>query len=87
MLWDLAMEGRFVEAREIYRWFAPLLHLDTHVKLVQYIKLATAECGFGSETVRAPRMVLEGPERDSILAIIRRCIATRPAKRSGERRT
>jgi 1-pyrroline-4-hydroxy-2-carboxylate deaminase len=78
VLWDLAAAGRFSEAREIYRWFTPLLHLDTHVKLVQYIKLAMAECGFGSEIVRAPRMVLEGQERQAILAVIRRCIATRP---------
>ena len=52
-LWDLATAGRWDEARAIYRWYTPLLHLDTHVKLVQYIKLAQQECGFGSEVVRA----------------------------------
>jgi 1-pyrroline-4-hydroxy-2-carboxylate deaminase len=78
LLWDLATAGRFEEARKIYRWFAPLLHLDTHVKLVQYIKLAVAECGMGAETVRAPRLVLEGQEREAVLGVIRRCIATRP---------
>jgi 4-hydroxy-tetrahydrodipicolinate synthase len=82
MLWDLAMAGRFGEAREIYRWFTPLLHLDTHVKLVQYIKLANAECGFGTETVRPPRLALEGAEREAILGVIRKAIATRPSKRS-----
>jgi dihydrodipicolinate synthase/N-acetylneuraminate lyase len=79
LLWDLASAGRWDEAREVYRWYTPLLHLDTHPKLVQYIKLADQECGLGSETVRAPRLPLEGEERDRILAIIRRSIATRPA--------
>jgi dihydrodipicolinate synthase/N-acetylneuraminate lyase len=78
LLWDLAAAGRFEEAREVYRWYTPLLHLDTHPKLVQYIKLANAECGYGTETVRAPRLNLEGAERERILAIIREAIATRP---------
>jgi dihydrodipicolinate synthase/N-acetylneuraminate lyase len=78
MLWDLMMAGRHEEALEVYRWYTPLLHLDTHVKLVQYIKLANAECGFGTETVRAPKLPLIEPERSEILAIIRKGIETRP---------
>jgi 4-hydroxy-tetrahydrodipicolinate synthase len=78
LLWDLAAAGRFNEALELYRWFTPLLHLDTHPKLVQYIKLATAECGFGSETVRPPRLPLVEPERSQILSTIRRAIESRP---------
>lgn len=78
LLWDLARAGRWEEARAVYRWYTPLLHLDTHIKLVQYIKLAQQECGLGSEMVRAPRLPLEGEERERILAIIRRSIATRP---------
>jgi 4-hydroxy-tetrahydrodipicolinate synthase len=78
-LWDLASAGRWEEARELYRWYTPLLHLDTKVKLVQYIKLAMAETGLGSEIVRAPKLPVVGAERDAILAIIRRAIATRPA--------
>ena len=62
-LWDLAAAGRWEEAREIYRWFTPLLHLDTRIKLVQSIKLAMAETGLGTETVRAPRLPLVGAER------------------------
>jgi len=77
LLWDLATSGRWEEAREVYRWYTPLLHLDTHVKLVQYIKLAVAECGLGTEMVRAPRLPLEGQERDEIAALIRRAIETR----------
>jgi dihydrodipicolinate synthase/N-acetylneuraminate lyase len=77
-LWELASSGRLGEAVALYRWFTPLLHLDTHVKLVQYIKLAAAECGHGSETVRAPRLPLAGREREEVLAIIRKAVATRP---------
>ena len=66
-------------AREIYRWYTPLLQLDTKVKLVQYIKLATAEIGLGSEMVRPPRLPIAGAERDEILKIVRHAIATRPA--------
>jgi len=78
-IWELALAGELEKAREIYRWFAPLLRLDTDVKLVQYIKLAVTECGLGSEKVRLPRLALEGEERKRILSVIRRGIETRPA--------
>jgi 1-pyrroline-4-hydroxy-2-carboxylate deaminase len=78
-LWDLAISGRWQEARELYRWYTPLLHLDTKIKLVQYIKLAMAETGLGSEMVRTPRLPITGEEREQILAIIRHAIDTRPA--------
>lgn len=78
LLWDLLAAGKFDEARAVYRWYTPLLHLDTLPKLVQYIKLAAAECGHGTETVRAPRMTIEGTERDEILQVIRHAIAHRP---------
>jgi len=77
-LWDLAISGQWEKARDLYRWYTPLLHLDTKVKLVQYIKLAMQEAGLGSEMVRAPRLPLEGAEREEILGIIRGAIATRP---------
>ena len=83
-LWELAMDGRWEEARAIYRWYTPLLHLDTHVKLVQYIKLAQQECGFGSELVRPPRLPIVGREREEIVAIIRKALAARP-ELSGQR--
>jgi 4-hydroxy-tetrahydrodipicolinate synthase len=82
LLWTLAREGRWEEARALYRWYTPLLHLDTHPKLVQYIKLAMAETGRGTETVRAPRLALEGAERREILELIRTAIRTNPAKAS-----
>ena len=78
LLWNLAISGRYQEALEVYRWFTPLLHLDTHVKLVQYIKLAMAECGLGSEMVRAPRLPLEGGEREVVLGIVQQARDTRP---------
>ena len=78
MLWDAAIAGNYEEARRIYRWFMPLLHLDTHPKLVQYIKLANQQCGFGTETVRAPRLMLTGDEREKILTIINQGLAHRP---------
>lgn len=77
-LWALASAGRWEEAREIYRWFMPLLHLDDHPKLVQYTKLVAQECGMGSEVTRPPRLPLVGDERARVLKIIRTAIETRP---------
>lgn len=78
LLWDLLRDGRLDEARRVYRWYTPLLHLDTHPKLVQYIKLAAAACGYGSELTRPPRLPLAGEERERVQAIIQQAIATRP---------
>ena len=78
VLWELAAAGRWEEARELYRWYTPLLHLDTKIKLVQYIKLCMAEVGLGSETTRAPRLKIEGAERDEVLGVVRKALATRP---------
>jgi 4-hydroxy-tetrahydrodipicolinate synthase len=77
--WRLTREGRWDEARAFYRWYSPLLKLDTHLKFVQYLKLAVQEAGLGREWVREPRLPLVGEERDRVLAIIRRGIETRPA--------
>lgn len=77
-LWELMSRGEWDQARQLYRWYMPLLHLDTHVKFVQYIKLAIQECGLGSEWVRAPRLPLEGAEREQVLSVIRKGIETRP---------
>jgi 1-pyrroline-4-hydroxy-2-carboxylate deaminase len=77
-LWKLTREGRWDEARETYRWFSPLLKLDTHLKFVQYIKLAVQEAGLGAEWVREPRLPLAGEERERVLAIIRHGMSMRP---------
>jgi dihydrodipicolinate synthase/N-acetylneuraminate lyase len=76
--WELTRKGDWEKAREIYRWFSPLLHLDVHTKFVQYIKLAVQEAGLGSEWVRPPRLPLTGDERKQILQVIRDGIANRP---------
>jgi 1-pyrroline-4-hydroxy-2-carboxylate deaminase len=76
--WELTRAGKWDEAREIYRWFTPLLHLDVSTKFVQYIKLAVQECGLGSEWVRAPRLPLTGAERKHVLKIIHDGIENRP---------
>ncbi|MEW6156695.1 MAG: dihydrodipicolinate synthase family protein [Verrucomicrobiota bacterium] len=77
--WELTRRGEWEKARTFYRWFTPLLHLDTHTKFVQYIKLAVQECGLGAEWVRAPRLPLAGEERKRILKIIHDGIAQRPS--------
>jgi 4-hydroxy-tetrahydrodipicolinate synthase len=76
--WELTRAGKWEQAREVYRWFTPLLHLDTHTKFVQYIKLAVQETGLGTEWVRAPRLPLTGQERKQILEIIHTGIDKRP---------
>ncbi len=77
-IYNLVKAGRIAEATGIYCWFMPLLELDIHPKLVQYIKLAEAQVGLGSEYVRAPRLALTGKEREDILKIITDGIAARP---------
>lgn len=76
--WELTRAGRWNEARDMYRWFYPLLKLDTHVKFVHYIKLAVQEAGLGREWVREPRLPLTGAEREHVLGIIHHGLATRP---------
>ncbi len=78
-IFNLVKAGRIEEATKIYRWFMPLLELDIHPKLVQYIKLAEMQAGIGSETVRAPRLTLVGQEREDVLKIINDGIASRPS--------
>lgn len=76
-LYKLIKAGKIQEALPLYRWFMPLLELDIHPKLVQYIKLAETQVGIGSEYVRAPRLTLVGEERKRILGVIDHALATR----------
>lgn len=78
VIYELIKQGRIAEALEIYRWFLPLLELDIHPKLVQYIKLAEEAVGIGSEHVRAPRLALIGKEREDVLAVIANGLKNRP---------
>lgn len=77
-MYRLVKAKRYDEAVAIYRWFMPLLELDIHPKLVQYIKLAATAEGIGSEYVRAPRLMLKGAERERVLKIISDALAKRP---------
>ncbi len=77
-LYNFIKAGKIEEAATLYRWFMPLLELDIHPKLVQYIKLAEAQVGLGSEQVRAPRLPVVGEERDRVLQIIHQALAQRP---------
>jgi dihydrodipicolinate synthase/N-acetylneuraminate lyase len=77
-IYKLVKAGKIEEAAKIYRWFMPVLELDLHPKLVQYIKLAAMQTGIGSEYVRAPRLQLEGTERQNVLQTIDEAISNRP---------
>lgn len=77
-LWELAASGRWEEARALYRWFTPLLHLDIGPKFVQKLKLLIQEVGLGSERVRPPRLPLTGAEREQVLEVIREGLESRP---------
>lgn len=76
-IYQMAKNGQVAGAAALYRWFMPLLELDIHPKLVQYIKLAEVATGLGTEQVRAPRLPLEGEERERVWKIIQDAISTR----------
>lgn len=74
-LFDLCRADRYAEARRLYRVLTPSFHLDTHVKLVQYIKLAEHLVYGAPEWTRAPRLPLVGAERAHVVATIEAAIA------------
>src|SRR6201993_4220371 len=78
-IYRLIADGRIEEARRIYRWFSPLLHLDVSRKLVQNVKLVEAIVGVGTEIVRPPRLPLAGEERAQVIALVDQALKTRPA--------
>jgi 4-hydroxy-tetrahydrodipicolinate synthase len=77
-LYRYATAGRKPEALALYRWFLPLLRMDTVPKFVQLIKLVQERVGLGTSRVRAPRLALLGTERDDALGVIERVLASRP---------
>jgi 4-hydroxy-tetrahydrodipicolinate synthase len=77
-IYELVKQGRIEEARAIYRWHFPLMHLDVSTKFVQNIKLAEVATGLGTEWVREPRLPLAGEERERVLKVINDSLATRP---------
>lgn len=76
-IYELAKAGRYSEAREIWRWFLPLLRLDTIPTLVQCIKYAEQLAGRGSERVRAPRLVLPESEKRHVESLYEQALQTR----------
>ncbi|WP_316801634.1 dihydrodipicolinate synthase family protein [Pedobacter frigidisoli] len=82
-IFRLVKQNRIAEALTIYRWFLPVLELDIHPKLVQYIKMAEKATGLGTETVRAPRLAVEGAEREKVMKIINDALAVRPQLPAG----
>jgi dihydrodipicolinate synthase/N-acetylneuraminate lyase len=77
-LFDLASAGRRQEAFELYRWFLPLLRMDTVPKFIQLIKQVQEELGAGSARVRAPRLELAVTELTATRAEVAHALATRP---------
>ncbi|MFM1804210.1 MAG: hypothetical protein RL136_1089 [Planctomycetota bacterium] len=80
-LFELAQSTRDADIAEcdaLYRWFLPLLRLDTVPEFVQLIKLVMAETGTGNERVRAPRRPVEGDERAHALTLIRQALSKKP---------
>lgn len=79
-LYNLVKSGNLEAATKLYRWFMPLLEMDIHPKLVQYIKLAESFTGIGTEYVREPRLPITGEERERIISIIQNALAKRPTR-------
>ena len=77
-LYDYAMRGQTKKADALYRWFLPLLRMDTVHKFVQLIKLVQQETGMGNERVRGPRLVMSGAERKAALDTLQAALKTRP---------
>jgi len=77
-LFNYALNGEVRRANELYKWFLPLLRMDTVPKFVQLIKLVQQEMGWGHERVRAPRCVMAGAERKAALATLKTALAKRP---------
>ena len=78
-LFNLAIQGKAKEAFELYRWFLPLLRMDTVPKFIQLIKLVQQEVGEGSARVRPPRMELIGEELNAARAIVATALKSRPS--------
>jgi 4-hydroxy-tetrahydrodipicolinate synthase len=79
-LYDLMQAGKFAEALTLYQWMTPMLHLDVSTKLVQNLKLIDVVAGMGSEHMRRPRLPLVGTEREFVVNVVQKALATRPAQ-------
>jgi 1-pyrroline-4-hydroxy-2-carboxylate deaminase len=77
-IYRLAAHGRYEEAREIYRWFMPLLHLDVSHRFVQNIKVVEEMVRGTSPVVRAPRLALDGEDLEQVRQIVAAALETQP---------
>jgi 4-hydroxy-tetrahydrodipicolinate synthase len=77
-LYNYAIRGEAKKADALYKWFLPLLRMDTVPKFVQLIKLVQQEVGWGHERVRAPRCVMAGAERKAALVTLKMALKNRP---------
>jgi 4-hydroxy-tetrahydrodipicolinate synthase len=77
-LFNLGINGDGDKAFELYRWFLPLLRMDTVPNFVQLIKLVQTEVGRGNPRVRPPRLELVGDELEQTRKIIHQAIRRRP---------
>jgi len=77
-LFNLGVQGESTRAFELYRWFLPLLRMDTVPKFVQLIKLVQTEVGMGNPRVRPPRLEMAGVELEQVITAIREALRTRP---------
>jgi len=78
-LFNLATAGKDQQAFELYRWFLPLLRMDTVPKFVQMIKQVQQDASIGSAKVRAPRLELVGAELAATQAAYKFAQANRPS--------
>lgn len=83
-LFHLAMNCEREKAFELYRWFLPLLRMDTVPEFVQLIKLVQAEVGMGNPRVRPPRLELQGEKLKQVQKTIRAALGTRPQLLNGQ---
>jgi len=77
-LYDLMKAGEFAKALKLYQWMTPMLHLDVSTKLVQNLKLIDVVAGVSTEHMRRPRLPLVGSERETVIAIVQKALASRP---------
>ncbi|MGA8108224.1 MAG: dihydrodipicolinate synthase family protein [Acidobacteriaceae bacterium] len=83
-LFNAAIEGRDADAFALYRWFLPLLRMDTVPKFIQLIKQVQQETGTGNARVRPPRLEVVGQELEETRAAVKHALAHRPTPRSTE---
>jgi 4-hydroxy-tetrahydrodipicolinate synthase len=82
-LFNFGMNGERDKAFNLYRWFLPLLRMDTKPNFVQLIKLVQAEVGIGNARVRPPRLELAGDELEQAKQTIRDALRSRPQSAMG----